>query len=31
MMLKCGLTADIAVLNRANGGRSTRTFLSEGR
>ncbi|MBO9622538.1 MAG: rhamnogalacturonan acetylesterase [Sphingomonas sp.] len=29
--LKCGLTPDVQVENRAIGGRSTRTFLSEGR
>jgi lysophospholipase L1-like esterase len=31
MMLKCGLAPDIEVINRAVGGRSTRTFISEGR
>jgi lysophospholipase L1-like esterase len=30
-MLKCGLAPDVEVVNRAMGGRSTRTFLSEGR
>jgi len=30
-MLECGLAPDVEVLNRAIGGRSTRTFLSEGR
>lgn len=30
-MLKCGLAPDVEVINRAIGGRSTRTFLSEGR
>lgn len=31
MMLKCGLSPRVAVSNHAMGGRSTRTFLSEGR
>jgi lysophospholipase L1-like esterase len=31
MMLKCGLAPDVEVVNRAVGGRSTRTFISEGR
>jgi lysophospholipase L1-like esterase len=31
MMLKCGLAPDVEVINRAVGGRSTRTFLSEGK
>lgn len=31
MMLKCGLAADISVLNRVNGCHSRRTSLSEGR
>ncbi|MDT8761071.1 rhamnogalacturonan acetylesterase [Sphingomonas psychrotolerans] len=31
MMLKCGLQPDVEVINRAVGGRSTRTFLSEGK
>ena len=30
-MLQCGLAGDVEVMNRAMGGRSTRTFLSEGR
>jgi len=30
-MLKCGLAPGVEVTNRAIGGRSTRTFLSEGR
>ena len=30
-MLQCGLTPDVRVLNHAMGGRSTRTFLGEGR
>lgn len=30
-MLQCGLAPDVEVVNRAMGGRSTRTFLSEGR
>lgn len=30
-MLQCGLSADVRVMNHAMGGRSTRTFLSEGR
>ncbi len=29
--LACGLSADATVINRAIGGRSTRTFISEGR
>jgi len=31
MMLSCGLSPDVRVSNHAVGGRSTRTFLSEGR
>jgi lysophospholipase L1-like esterase len=31
MMLPCGLAPGVEVVNRAIGGRSTRTFLSEGR
>ena len=31
MMLKCGLAADVEVINRAIGGRSTRSFIAEGR
>jgi len=31
MMLGCGLAPDVRVANHAMGGRSTRTFLSEGR
>ncbi|AQR75299.1 rhamnogalacturonan acetylesterase [Sphingomonas sp. LM7] len=31
MMLKCGLAPDVEVVNRAVGGRSTRTFISEGK
>lgn len=31
MMLRCGLSPRVAVRNHAMGGRSTRTFLSEGR
>lgn len=31
MMLKCGLAPDVEVINRAVGGRSTRTFISEGK
>lgn len=31
MMLKCGLAPGVEVVNRAIGGRSTRTFISEGR
>jgi len=31
MMLKCGLRPDVEVVNRAVGGRSTRTFISEGK
>lgn len=31
MMLKCGLQPDVEVINRAVGGRSTRTFISEGK
>lgn len=31
MMLKCGLQPGVEVVNRAVGGRSTRTFISEGR
>lgn len=31
MMLSCGLTPDIRVSNHAMGGRSTRTFIAEGR
>jgi lysophospholipase L1-like esterase len=31
MMLKCGLSSHVQVSNHAMGGRSTRTFLSEGR
>lgn len=31
MMLKCGLKPGVTVRNHAMGGRSTRTFLSEGR
>lgn len=31
MMLKCGLEPGVEVINRAVGGRSTRTFISEGR
>jgi lysophospholipase L1-like esterase len=31
MMLKCGLTSHVQVSNHAMGGRSTRTFMSEGR
>lgn len=31
MMLKCALAPGVAVRNHARGGRSTRTFLSEGR
>lgn len=31
MMLKCGLSPRVVVRNHAMGGRSTRTFLSEGR
>jgi lysophospholipase L1-like esterase len=31
MMLKCGLAPEIEVVNRAVGGRSTRTFISEGK
>lgn len=31
MMLPCGLAPDVRVSNHAMGGRSTRTFLSEGR
>lgn len=31
MMLPCGLSPDVRVRNHAMGGRSTRTFLSEGR
>ncbi len=30
-MLQCGLAPDVRVINHAMGGRSTRTFLSEGR
>src|SRR5688500_20376082 len=30
MMLPCGLAADVEVINRAIGRRSTRTFISEG-
>ena len=30
MMLPCGLAADVEVVNRAIGGRSTRTFIGEG-
>ncbi|NWK97682.1 G-D-S-L family lipolytic protein [Sphingobium lactosutens] len=30
-MLQCGLSSDVRVSNHAMGGRSTRTFLSEGR
>ncbi|WP_066725871.1 rhamnogalacturonan acetylesterase [Sphingomonas pituitosa] len=30
-MLPCGLTADAVVVNRAIGGRSTKSFLAEGR
>lgn len=30
MMLKCGLSPDVDVINLARGGRSTRTFLAEG-
>lgn len=31
MMLKCGLESDVEVVNRAMGGRSTRTYISEGK
>lgn len=31
MMLRCGLAPGVEVVNRAIGGRSTRTFISEGR
>ncbi len=31
MVLKCGLAPDVEILNRAIGGRSTRTFIGEGR
>jgi lysophospholipase L1-like esterase len=30
MMLNCGLAPDVEVINRAIGGRSTRTFIAEG-
>src|SRR5688500_18921183 len=30
MMLECGLAADVEMVNRAIGGRSTRTFIGEG-
>jgi lysophospholipase L1-like esterase len=30
MMLKCGLEPDVEVINRAIGGRSTRSFIAEG-
>ena len=30
MMLKCGLAPDVEVVNRAIGGRSTRSFIAEG-
>ena len=31
MMLKCGLASDVEVISRAIGGRSTRSFIAEGR
>ncbi|UZK64678.1 rhamnogalacturonan acetylesterase [Sphingomonas sp. M1-B02] len=30
MMLKCGLAPGVEIVNRARGGRSTRTFIAEG-